>query len=284
MKIIKLKSIAALVLLLFLGIPAQGQFFKKLKNRAKNAVVKKSTEKIVSKTFDMGLEQRPAKVDTTLFSESYKYSWRYTLQMQHKKGDFNINYHLREGGADFGSTFEMNQGTKIMEGMFMVLDQHNGITIILMEGNGEKFGQILKSPTDAIAEIGEDENFVSDAEFKNIGTKEILGYECQGFQVENEDIEMTMYVALETPVAFNQLDAGQNMKRLPKGFDPKWLEKIGANSLMMEMEVENKKKPKQSARIICVALEKEEKTINLSDYDFSMQKELEERSISKEGN
>ena len=66
MKIIKLKSIAALVLLLFLGIPAQGQFFKKLKNRAKNAVVKKSAEKMASKTFDMGLEQRPAKVDADL--------------------------------------------------------------------------------------------------------------------------------------------------------------------------------------------------------------------------
>jgi len=278
MKTIKLKSIASLFVFLFLGMSAQAQFWKKLKDRAKDAaeetVLNKTadkaaekTDKTLDKVFDMDFG-KSSKVDPAILQQTYEYNWKYTLQMKHKKGDMSINYHLREDGTDFGSTFEMDQGTEMMSGMFMVMDQAAGVTAILMERNGKKFGQVMSSVTDKVLDIAEEENTIQDYEFKEIGTKEILGYECQGFQMENEDVVMTMYVAFDTPVSFNQVAAGQNAKRLPKGIDPKWMDKIGDNSLMMEMDVVNKKKPKQSTTMTCVALEENPMSIYMSEYEF----------------
>jgi len=291
MKTIKIKSFITLSVFLFLGMTAQAQFWKKIKDRAKEAaeetVLNKTSDKAAEKTdkaldkvFDMDFG-KTSKVDPAILQKSYEYEWKYTLQMQHKKGNMNLNYHLREEGGDFGSTFEMDQGTELMKGMFMVMDQTAGVTAILMERNGKKFGQVLPSMTDDIVEVMEknQKNPTEDFEFKEIGTKEILGYECQGFQMENEDVVMTMYVAFDTPVSFNQMAAGQNAKRLPKGFDPKWLDKIGDNSLMMEMDVVNKKKPKQNAKMVCVALEQEPMLVDMSEYEFpqvEMQKQMEE--------
>jgi len=285
----KTKNIITILVFLFIGMGAQAQFWKKIKDRAKDAaeetVLNKTAEKAAEKTdktldkiFDMDFG-KSSKVDPAILQKSYEYNWKYTLQMQHKKGNMNINYHLREGGTDFGSTFEMDQSTEVMNGMFMVMDESAGVTAILMERNGKKFGQVMSSLTDKVSEIAEQENTMSDAEFKEIGTKEILGYECQGFQMENEDVIMTMYVAFDTPVSFNQLAAGQNAKRLPKGIDPKWMDKIGDNSLMMEMDVVNKKKPKQSTTMTCVALEENPMSIYMSEYEFpqvQMQEQMED--------
>ena len=276
----KTKNIITMLLFLFIGISAQAQFWKKIKDRAKEAaeetVMNKTAEKAAEKTdktldkiFDMDFG-KTSKVDPAILQNTYEYNWRYTLEMQHKKGAMKINYLLREGGTDFGSSFEMDQGTQIMGGMLMVMDEAAGVTAILMERNGKKFGQVMSSLTDEIIDLQEkeQENSMDEFEFKEIGTKVILGYECQGFQMENEDLIMTMYVAFDTPVSFNQLAAGQNSKRLPKGFDPKWLDKIGDNSLMMEMGVVNKNKPKENMKMSCVALEEESIFIDMSEYEF----------------
>jgi len=46
------------------------------------------------------------------------------------------------------------------------------------------------------------------------------------------------------------------------------LDKIGENSLMMEMDVVNKKKPKQNVKMTCISLEQEPMQVKLSDYQF----------------
>lgn len=283
------KKIVALLLFLFIGIGAQAQFWKKIKERAREAaeetVLNKTADKAAEKTdktldkiFDMDFGKK-SKIDPAILQNTYEYNWKYTLEMQHKKGAMKINYLLKEGGTDFGSSFEMDQGAEVINSMLMIMDEAAGVTAILMERNGKKFGQVMPSITDDIIDMEEkeQENPMNEFEFKKIGTKEILGYECQGFQMENEDVLTTMYIAFDTPVSFNQLAAGQNSKRLPKGFDPKWMDKIGDNSLMMEMDMVNKKKPKQSAKMTCVALDEELTSINMAEYEFPQVKMQEQR-------
>ena len=127
------------------------------------------------------------------------------------------------------------------------------------------------SNPDIISEASQ-KSGLSDYEFKEIGTKKILGFTCQGFQMENEDNKMTVYVAFDAPVSFNNMYSGNNSKQMPKGFDPKWLEKMGDNSLVMEMDFQNKKKPKESTKMTCVALEKEPLHIDVSKYEFLQMK------------
>ena len=77
---------------------------------------------------------------------------------------------------------------------------------------------------------------------------------------------MTMYVAMDAHVSFNQV-YGNHMKTTPKGFDQKWMKKA-ENSIMMEMDITNKKKKKYNAKMTCVALEKMPKTVVVSEYEF----------------
>jgi len=151
--------------------------------------------------------------------------------------------------------------------MFMVFDQGLDIMAIFMETENGKSGTLLKNSTADISDIAEQESAnMDDYTFKDIGTKTILGYECQGFQIENDELKMTMYVAMDAPVGFNQV-YGNHMKTTPKGFDPKWMKKV-ENSIMMEMDMTNKKKKKYNAKMTCVALEKAPKTLVVSDYEF----------------
>jgi len=110
--------------------------------------------------------------------------------------------------------------------MFMIFDEALGIIVILMENEDTKSGYALKKPTTNIENISDDDTDkpLADYTIKELDTKTILGYECQGFQMENEDLKMTMYVALDAPVSFNQVYGG-HVKNTPQGFDPKWMEK-----------------------------------------------------------
>jgi len=274
----KTRTLLIAIAFLFVGSSAQSQLFKKIAKSAEKAaersILKKTEQKAAEKTdkaldgifnMELGGMMGNSNMDPSVLPESYSYEWRYTLQTEHEKGNMKMHYYLKEGGTDFASRMELQQQT-MMSGMLMVMDPALDATTILMNTNGKKHGQIISSPELDIEEMS-NENSMEGYEFKEIGTKNILGYTCQGFQIENEETLMTMYVAFDTPVSLNKV-YGNNPKQLPKGFDPKWLEKIGENSLMMEMDIKNKKKPKHSAKMRCVALEKDPMTINISEYEF----------------
>lgn len=274
----KKNSAVTIILFLLIGMGTQAQFFKKIAKSAEKAaertVLKKTEEKASEKTdqalddilnMDFGAMGR-SNVDPSSLPKSYEFDWRYTLEMSHEKGDMKFHYFLSEGGGAFGSRPEMTQGANAMSNMLMIIDPTLSLTTILMNNGGRKTGTVMSNP-DVVREAAQDSS-LSDYEFKEIGTKQILGFTCQGFQMENEDTRMIMYVAFDTPVSFNSLYSGSNSKQMPKGFDSRWLDKIGDNSLMMEMDFHNKKKQKQRVKMSCVALEKEPLLIDVSQYEF----------------
>lgn len=281
-----MKTISTTILWLFFlvtGPIVNAQLLKKIaqsdEKATERAVLKKTEQKTAEKTdktldgifnLDLGGMMGDSNMDPSILPESYNYEWRYTLQTEHKKGNMKMHYYLREEGSDFVSRMEMQQQS-MMGGMLMLIDPALNVTSILMNSKGKKHGQIISTPEMDLSNT-DFENSMDGYEFKEIGTKEIIGYRCQGFQIENEDTIMTMYVAFDTPVSLNKV-YGNDPKRLPKGFDPKWLDKIGKNSLMMEMDFHNKKKPKQSAKMRCVALEKDPLTINIAEYEFPQLRE-----------
>lgn len=285
----KTRAIILLAICL-LASTANAQFFKKItksaKKAAERAAIKKTAQKAGEKTenamdglFNMDMGSLGAmggsNVDPSTLPSSYEFDWRYTLQMSHKQGDMKFHYFLSKDGGAFGSRPELSQGGTPFGNMLMVMDPSLETTTILTDNGGQKTGTVMSNPD--MMEAASQENDMGDYEFKEIGIKEILGYSCQGFQVENEDLKMTMYVAFDTPVSFNNVYSGNNAKQLPKGFDPKWLDKIGDNSLMMEMQMVHKKKRKYNATMTCVALENEPLTINMAEYDFGFQEAMQKQ-------
>jgi hypothetical protein len=259
----------------------QAQFLKKLKNRAieaaEEAAIMKTEEKVAQKTgqaidkaFSMDFSKMfsnrsgNSKASSADLPESYDFEWKYSMQMQTKEGEFNMDYYLKPDAKYFGVKPEIKQ-SKNQGNMFMVMDIERKINTVFMDMESSKMASPMAIP-DEMAKEGEIENQNNEYTFKEIDSKEILGYKCLGFKMENNEAVMVFYATMDAPVSFSQV-YGFDKKNVPRGFDPKWLDKVG-NGLVMEMNYTDKKKEKNSARMTCVALNEEIFSIHKDDYQF----------------
>ena len=276
MEKVKLLVITLCVLLGF-SQHTNAQFFKKLKERAeeaaKEAVLRKAedkaameTEKGMDKIFNFDFSKKS--MDPSILPESYDFEWKYKLQMKSKskQGEMDIVYNLKSGANYFGFKPEFKE-KKMTDSLVMVMDEGLRTMTIFRNSNDIKTGYIISTPIESAEDVAEEEELMKEMNYKELGTKEVLGYQCQGFQIENKEIKMIMYVTFDAPVSFNQIYSGANKKALPNGFDPKWL-KGADNSLMMEMTFINKKKKKFNTTMTCVELVNEPMSITVSEYNF----------------
>jgi len=277
---------------LFLSSTAQAQFWKKLKERAKDAaeetVFRKVEEKASEKTentidsiFELPKQGKKKpnsdsessdeyeEVDGELndneqiieeflnqteqeevtLAESYSFKWKYVLQMesaaQKKKkemGDMKVTYFLNPQSTTFATQFDMDT-----------------------KKEGEKIIQKMPSMAKIISEEADD--YMDTMTINKIGTKEILGYTCQGFEILLEEGTSTVYINPNAPVSFNH---SGNPKYAPKGFKQEWLKEY-QNGLMMEMTFVSNKKAKHNMKMTCVELAKEPFTVNISEYKSFME-------------
>lgn len=201
-------------------------------------------------------------VDPSTLPEQYAFEWMYTLQMENDEGLMNIDYFLKADASYFGAKPELNM-SETTEYIFMVVDIQRNINTIFMESNGAKMA--MPSSVSLDTDFDSDDLDKSDNfSFTEMGTKTILGYNCQGYKMENDDSISIIYVTKDAPVSFTQLFIGNN--NIPHGFNPEWLKKID-NSLVMEMEHTNKTE-NNITTMKCVLLNKNDFTISKSDYQF----------------
>ena len=193
--------------------------------------------------------------------DNYDFDYIYKLKMTNNKDDIQFDYYLKKDAGYFG--FALPLMTKEQEGMnmFTVMDNDRAVTAMFMEMMGKK---VVQKSTIKVSDFDSD-NDTSDYTIKEIGSKTILGYKCQGFMMENKENEITIYMTDEAPISFNKIwDTGKN--KMPKGFNPAWMKKYSENGLMMEMHYVDKKKSKNNMTMTCIELEKTEFSIQASDY------------------
>ena len=133
---------------------------------------------------------------------------------------------------------------------------------MFMDMNGQKMAQLMKMPK---LKEGKNEATMS---FKEIGTKEILGYTCYGIEVEDKTYKGNIYFTLDAPVNFSAFFAMANNKNAPKGFDPALLQVMQEDALLMEMTMTNKQKSKENFTMQAVSLEKKIIEFNNKDYQI----------------
>jgi len=267
------------VVMLFLAIgvsqTSHAQFFKKLKKKVENAVEQtvinktsekaaKETEKAMDKAFDMdfgnmypngsmgSMENIPAK---------YDFEWVYELELEspnYKKneGELFITYFLKEGAPYWAAEF--NSGAA--ENMMMVYDAPTNQMIMLLDQKGEKMAVATELPDLETAQ----ENEMQDYKMTKISGKTILGKDCEGYKMENDEYEFTMYVTFDTKISFSDI-YGKN-QQIPKNFDASWLKKGDNEGLLMEMQMIDKSKQKNNMNMKCVRLEKNNFSINTTAY------------------
>ncbi len=195
---------------------------------------------------------------------TFDYSYKLKMTSQSQKDDVVIEYFLKKGADYFG--FKMDQMKTDQGTMFMVMDNNLNVNVMFMDMMGQKMIQTTSLNMKGMVKDAAESN--KDFTIKKIGTKTILGYECQGFITDNDEAEITFYIAENAPVSFKGMwDA--NSKNMPKGFNPEWMKKM-ENGLMMEMIYKDRKKPKNNMPMTCIELEKTDFSIKTSDYKTSM--------------
>jgi len=257
--------------LLFCISTTEAQFLKKLKEKVEKKVEHAVTENIsnkaareanksLNKMWDTKLKNSPIpmganRVDISEVPQSYDFNWEYQLNMETKDGDIDMTYLLKEDAPYFG--MRMPQA----EGMFMILDMNNKLSIMYFSSGENNF--ITASKIDDLSNTEEDSNPYQDAELKKIGTKDILGYECQGYEAETEEYIITFYVTQEAPISFANMYSDEK-SNIPKGWNADWLE--DEDALMMEMQMIDKNNENRNANMRCTGLEKKSFSINKEDY------------------
>lgn len=206
------------------------------------------------------------KANKVKLPDTYDFDYIYKLKMTHKKGDVTLDYYLKEDAKYFGFDSEEMTKSNPEAKMFMVMDSDIEVTAMFMEMMGKKVVQKTKMKASDFTSEDQD---LSGYDFKQIDSKTINGYECEGYVSENDKQKITFYITDDVPVSFNQV-FGSNVKSLPKGFDPAWMEKYAENGLMMKMIFEDKKKSKNNMTMECTDLEETDFSIDTTKYGSMM--------------
>ena len=202
------------------------------------------------------------RMDASKIPDAYEFDWEFKTEMVSTKGEkTQMNYFLNSSKMDYAG-MEMSINESNQQGTVkIVMDSNAEAMIMFMSANGQNMAQISKTPESKKKAKAEEFNY------KEIGTKTILGYECFGIEVENKGTIATMYYTLDAPVSFSAFfNFAKN--NAPKGFDPALIEVLKEDALLMEMHSVDKKKSDESYDLIPISLEKKTTSIKKGDYQF----------------
>lgn len=295
----KTQSPLAWILLSFLliGSPAQSQILKKLKQRVEQAtedvIIEKAAQKTAQETgkaldsmleIDPDYEQKQREQWESAFGQgasdipiedSYQFDTNvlYTMEFSSGKENSVVDYSMWFSDKENYMATQVsniksgsNKNQEMPTSMLSVLDEKNKAMIILMEE--QKIAQVISM--DKIQELAEQETSTEGmgSSFENVkktgNTKKILGYDCEEFYSENEDMRYTFWVTQDLDIYqknmfFNISKSlgGNSFKNIPKE----------AKGLMMEMNFEHKTK-KDRGKLLVKEIRKESRSVETGGYQF----------------
>ena len=269
MKYVKISII--LILLFAISTNADAQFLDRLKKK----VIERTTDVVIDKTADKAAEQTnklmenilnpnldglfnfgTTPVDLNDLPASYNFNYSYNTKMVNEGGEFEMEYLFSENSPYFGVKTDMAPD------MLMIYDNSNN-TIIIKSGDA-----IIARELPKIEEnedySGEDIDLNVDYEFSELPDRNFLGYNCKGYQMENDEHVMKVYIAPDAGVSFNNFDAGKGM---PNNMPSEMVEfsKRYENGLMLYMEMEDKSENQNTHLITmeCTSFNKSNNTIKI---------------------
>lgn len=191
------------------------------------------------------------KTSSPTSKSSYDFSYQYQLTMKTTKGSMVMDYFVQPKADYMGSKMSMSG----ME-QFMIFENNKIHTF--MEMNGMKIAQSINSQnfTNEL-DVDVDKN---DYKVSEIPGKTILGYKCKGMKMENDEYEFKIYYTNDAPFSLNNL--GSSDQIIPEKFK----NQVGDNSLMMEMQMVDKKKNKNNTTMECTLAAENKFTFSTQGY------------------
>ncbi len=295
-----IKTLLAVFFTIAICNTSNAQFFKKLKKRAENAVertVLNKTDREVSKKTDKTIDvvingddendkkseseskelteeqkEKAEKRAISLFGGGLEgipdtYQFEYVMDMKmtsRKNDDMTLQYFIKPNASYFGNAIP-NQKTNSV----IVYDLENQAMVTFMDNNGQKMAMKMRIPLEEkMQEMIEktqkgENNTANTANITPLPSKTILGYNCKGYLIKQDEGTSKIYITDEAPVSFVGMFA--NLEKMQKNMNTATIP-FGKNSLMMEMEYTSNKGKRDNIHMICTALKEQPFTINKAEY------------------
>lgn len=172
----------------------------------------------------------------------------------------NLTFLIKDG-AQYQATKMNSETTKKMGETIMLFDNNLNTSLMLIDAQGNKFMQIYPIP-----DAGKTEENINTYEISDLPSKTIIGYQCHGLQLEDDRYLMKIYHTTEAEITLtNFLNfSGQNKMNLPD-IDSRIIKQF-SNGLIMEMDIIDKKKPKNNVNVIAKSLNKTTTSIKPNQY------------------
>jgi hypothetical protein len=236
------------LLLTTFSIDAEAQILNRLKKKAQQAAENKAEEKIAERV-ERAAEQMVERSWNSVFGEmpedstsgfalpfsmssdvtteeAYSFNTITTMELQtiDKNGESEppliMKMHFNDDAIYTGTKFEGEEMDNEEGDLFLIYDFHNSAMLMLMENEEDKFSFAYKweqAYADSV-ETSEDVDWDEVDEWQNykkIGTKSILGYDCDGYRSETEKENVEIWVSREVEYGMNNLfQANANAKQL----------------------------------------------------------------------
>lgn len=267
-------TILILSIFLFSQADLQAQFLKKLgkkvENKVENTVINKTSDKAgketgkaVDKVLEpentnkKGTKETNKKTASKKLPSSYEFDYQYRLTMTTTQGKMDIDYFLKPNAPYMGT--KMNQGVEI----FMVMDGDSNTNYMFMNSGGSKIATATSlNGNDIINSSSRDDDYI----ITDLPPKTILGYNCIGKQMENDEYLIKMYFTTEAKVSFNDVFKSDN-DRFPDALKAHFKE--GDNTILMYMDMvdkKNKGKKSSSGTMECTLLQPNKFTFSTAGY------------------
>jgi hypothetical protein len=232
---------------------ANAQILNRLKKKAQDAAQQKAEEKLAEQVQKMA-EQMVEKSWDSIFGEieddslpglklpfsansnvktedEYTFDTITTMEIESipKDGDPEppviMDMHFNKNEMYTGTKFTSEEMKKEAGNVFIIYDFKNSAMLMLMSNDQEKFSFAYdwKQALDESEELAENQpeeevNWDEIEEwhnYKKIGSKNILGYDCEGYRSENENQIIDIWVSREADFGmYNLFQANTNAKHL----------------------------------------------------------------------
>lgn len=259
--LMKTKLFITTLMVLGVSFSTEAQFLDRLKKK----VIEKSQEVIIDKTADKAAEKTAESMDrllnpdlgdlmkttgkimdTSLLPESYRFDYRYSLNVKSNEGEVLMDYLVSEDDPYMGT--QINSGP----GVTMIFDEQNKAMVTIV---GET---VIATETPELDAADEDFSDYDNLIITELPNRSFLGYDCIGRQLENDEYRMKVYIAPDVTSGFSKMFKGKrtNLPRGLQAFSDKY-----ENGIMMYADIVDKSKENHNATIECVGFKKEKTEI-----------------------
>lgn len=248
---------------------SSAQFWKKIGDKAEKAVervlerkveekAEKETEIVFDSVFNNQNDKKLFKNKKAKVAEYYTFTHQYTMEVISKKDTTLFTYYLTNNHEYMGSSFKIGKN----EEFITIMDLPNSAIHTFMDlGNKKSMSSFKVDLNDETDTEMNTNNFTISATGQK---KQILGYQCEEFQVTGPKLSGTVWVTQEANISFQKAFNQLKTKR-QKGINQSWVSMVDGLALEMTMTDYTKRKP-TTTKMICTSLSENNFSIETSQY------------------